>query len=455
MFILRDILLPLQQDFPNSRLACIRSRWFTHVILACITPFASSMSSNLLRALTYLFGLQNVTRRAFYTFMASSRIPWSRMWTRLWRMIPNPETDGRLLLALDDCTNPKVGKKVFGASHVFDHAAKINQSKYPWAQCFTCIGLLKKVKGRWICLPLIHRFYLPKKALDAKRENMKVKGKTPAFHSKLEQALDMLVELSACFSGLSACHAQAGISILVVCDSWFGNNGLFAPARKMIGASFHILSRLRCNIILYAMPPVKARGQCGRNKKYGDRMGTTAEVATMMKAQAKSYSVFLYGKKREVVAVSIRLMLKTLRCPVHVVFVYRRTQWIALFTTDLSLSVTQMIEFYGARWKIEAGFKEIKRDIGSSCSQTRNAQSVMNHLNFCMMAVAVTWLYAIKLENTPDRRHMVRGRNSFAFSDVRHMIARAALSVGFDRVCLKKTKPVQNVPVTILLRMVA
>jgi len=256
----------------------------------------------------------------------------------------------------------------------------------------------------------------------------------------------MLVELSACF---------CGVSILVVCDSWFGNKGLFAPARQMLGEAFHMLSRLRCNIILYAMPPAKVPGQPGRKKKYGDRMGTTAEVAARMKAQAKSYSVFLYGKQREVLAVSTTLMLKTLRCPVRVVFVYRRTQWIALFTTDLSLSVSQMIEFYGARWKIEAGFKEIKRDIGSSSSQTRNAQSVMNHLNCCMMAVTVTWLYAIKLENVPDRRHMVRGRNSFAFSDVRHILAKAALSVGFDRVCLQQDKPAQNIPVAILLRMVA
>jgi len=46
-------------------------------------------------------------------------------------MIPEPETDGRLLLALDDFTNPKVGKNVFGCSHIFDHAAKANQSTYP------------------------------------------------------------------------------------------------------------------------------------------------------------------------------------------------------------------------------------------------------------------------------------------------------------------------------------
>jgi hypothetical protein len=46
-------------------------------------------------------------------------------------------------------------------------------------------------------------------------------------------------------------------------------------------------------------------------------------------------------------------MLKTFKCPVRVVWVFRKMQWVAMFTTDLELSVTQIIEYYGARWKIE------------------------------------------------------------------------------------------------------
>jgi len=57
----------------------------------------------------------------------------------------------------------------------------------------------------------------------------------------------MLVTLSEHFSGTSI-HA--------VCDSWFGNNGLLAPARKLIGIKFHTLSRLRSNIVIYAMPAI-------------------------------------------------------------------------------------------------------------------------------------------------------------------------------------------------------
>ena len=64
--------------------------------------------------------------------MASPKIPWEQLWQRLWQMIDNPLTDGRLLVALDDYINPKTGKKIFGCANVFDHAAKQNQSKYPW-----------------------------------------------------------------------------------------------------------------------------------------------------------------------------------------------------------------------------------------------------------------------------------------------------------------------------------
>jgi len=361
-------------------------------------------------------------------------------------MIPEPETDGRLLLALDDFTNPKVGKNIFGCSYVFDHAAKANQATYPWAQCVTSIGLLKRIKGRWACMPLAHRFYLPKKAIAAQSENMKLRGKNPIFRTKLEHAAEMISILATHFSDRP---------ILAVCDSWFGNYGLLAPARAAIGDSFHLLSRLRSNIGLYAIPTERVAGQLGRNRKYGQRLGSTTDLAAALKDRATSLRVFLYGKTREVTASSTVVMLRTLRCPVRVVFVYRRCRWVAFFTTDLSLSVEQIIEFYGARWKIESGFKEIKQDIGASRSQMRNAQSVMNHLNFCMMAATVTWLYAIHLENTPERRHMIRGRSSFAFSDIRHIIAKAVLSADFKTLCFNSGIPKKNIPVDVLLRMVA
>ena len=119
-----------------------------------------------------------------------------------------------------------------------------------------------------------------------------------------------------------------------------------------------------------------------------------------------------------------------------------------------------------AGWKIESGFKEIKQDIGSSKSQIRNAYAVMNHMNFSTMAASITWIYGARLENIPERRHKVRGRNSFAFSDLRHIyplvrrtntghFAKAALTHDFDAVCRTQDKLPRKSFVDTLLRMVA
>jgi len=170
VFILNNILSPLQKAFSSTDLGRERSRWFAYSILAFIIPFTTSMSSNVFHCINTLFGL-NVNRCRFYTFMASKKLPWAKLWHTLWNMIPDPLSDGRLLVALDDFINPKTGRKIFGCSHIFDHAAKANQCKYPWTQNVVLVGLLKRVKRRWACLcPLPTDSMCQKRPLRQNRE---------------------------------------------------------------------------------------------------------------------------------------------------------------------------------------------------------------------------------------------------------------------------------------------
>ena len=101
MFILKDILSPLQKAFSSTDLGKERSQWFAYTILAFIIPFTTSISSNVFRCINTLFGL-DVTHRRFYAFMASNKLPWDKLWHTVWNMIPDPLSDGRLLVALDD-----------------------------------------------------------------------------------------------------------------------------------------------------------------------------------------------------------------------------------------------------------------------------------------------------------------------------------------------------------------
>jgi hypothetical protein len=124
------------------------------------------------------------------------------------------------------------------------------------------------------------------------------------------------------------------------------------PLRAALGPRAHLLSRLRVNAALYA-PPTPTPGAPGRPRKYGARLGNAAQLATTLRGEARAYTLNLYGGMREVMAVDRLVILKTLRCQVRVVWVFRKTQWIALVTTDLTLTVAQIVEYYGARWKID------------------------------------------------------------------------------------------------------
>ncbi len=68
-----------------------------------------------------------------------------------------------------------------------------------------------------------------------------------------------------------------------------------------------------------------------------------------------------------------------------------------------------------------------------------------------MMASTITWVYADRLKTNLERRHKVKGRDSFAFSDVRRTIAKAALDIDFHRLCPKPS----NSPVNSFFRSCA
>jgi hypothetical protein len=140
---------------------------------------------------------------------------------------------------------------------------------------------------------------------------------------------------------------------------------------------------------------------------------------------------------------------------VRVVWVYRKSQWVALLTTDLDLSVEQIIEYYSARWKIEAGFREIKQEIGSAHTQTRNPNAVLNHLHFCMAATTITWIYAAHLKQAPIRRYASQNTTEYAFADVRRSLAKHLANEGFGIVCQYPDKPDRIPLISAVMRLVA
>jgi hypothetical protein len=83
MIILQDILGKLKNEFAHSRKANERGIWFVYTLVAILMPFTSSRTSNILRCLKTLFGFSGIRKKRLYTFMASPKIPWKRLWQTL------------------------------------------------------------------------------------------------------------------------------------------------------------------------------------------------------------------------------------------------------------------------------------------------------------------------------------------------------------------------------------
>lgn len=78
------------------------------------------------------------------------------------------------------------------------------------------------------------------------------------------------------------------VPVLMVADSWLGNQGLLKPLRAALGPRAQLLSRLRVNAVLYAQP-TPTPGTAGRPRKYGARLGNTAQLAAGLRAAAGTY----------------------------------------------------------------------------------------------------------------------------------------------------------------------
>jgi hypothetical protein len=430
-------------DQASEHVAPYRRTIFKTFVIALATGGNPGRVSSVFRRFAGVLIPSGISRKKFYNFINSAKIPWTLLWGCLAKLVaPYATVAGRLLVALDDTTYGKTGKHIAGCASHFDHAAKQNWSKWIFGHCRVVAGILAFGHGRWMCLPFVQKPYqpLPKNVKDSK---------------KLSRA-----EWLKTKSGIGACLVIRLVVLfkrpaLIVCDSWFGTRPLLDEARQGCPFDVHILSRLRVNSTLYDLPRQRKPGKRGRGRKYGEKLPAVRELAAGLKRTARTAMIHIYGKKRECLFSEIICMSGALKCKVKIVFIYRQGNVFPLITTDLSLAAEQCVEYYSARWKIESGFKELKHEIGALDSQCRNDLAVENHFDLCCFAASMAWIYALHSETAPARLHPTRRSNAFAFADVRRQIA-AELKTGiFNRGCPETVIPAVKFICSAIFRMTA
>lgn len=399
---------------------------FKIIVAGLVVGKESKTISAIFREYSSLLTGTALTLKRFYMFLGSSKIRWPHIWQLVAELLAEHVlVAGRLLLALDDTTYGKSGRKIHGCDTHFDHAAKMNVSQWLFGHCRVVAGLLTKCHGRWACLPMAQRNYTRLKE-PVKKEKIHggLQAKTVRRRKRQRKERWQNTKCGIAAALVNGLQRLFRLPTLVVCDSWFGNHSLL---KEIQGADdlpdVHILSRLRISCALHRLPAAVPCGKRGRPRKYGERLPKLAELATGQRDSAKTGIIHVYGKDRQCTYSSLICVSQALKCVVKVVFVHRSNdRFFPLVTTDLELTDEQMIEFYSARWKIESGFKELKHEVGALDSQCRKENAVENHFNLCCLAMTLTWTYALKMQKAPNRRHPKPNSTTFAFADVRRAI---------------------------------
>ncbi|QDV61997.1 transposase [Crateriforma conspicua] len=91
-----------------------------------------------------------------------------------------------------------------------------------------------------------------------------------------------------------------------------------------------------------------------------------------------------------------------------------------LFSTDVQMSVTEIIEMYGGRWNIETTFQEMREHLGLETTRGWHQRTVLR------MAPALFLLYTVVVvfyDTMPDgsshrRQKFWIGKTSITFSDM-------------------------------------
>lgn len=273
------------------------------------------------------------SKNTFYRFLNSTKTNWLRFTTLLASEIVRNELtdltgeDRKNVFIIDDSLFHRTGyKHTELVSRVFDHTDMSYRKGYrmltlSWSDGNTLIPvnscLLASNKQENLCGPVAA---FDKRTI-AGRRRMLAQTKAP-------EAMMTLID-SAVTAGLSADY--------VLFDSWFAN-----PAQ--------ILDVKSRGLDVIAM--VKKSGRI----KYGYE-GRALTIKQIYAANRKRR-----GRSRYLLSVDITLG-KQNPIPARIVCVRNRSNrkdWLALITTDLSLSEEEIIRIYGKRWQIEVFFKVCK-----------------------------------------------------------------------------------------------
>lgn len=317
---------------------------------------------------------------SYRTFQRCMQTPldWGLLlWTVVRVHLLKPE--GEYVLAGDEVVVSKAGKLTHGLGRFYSSLA---QRPIPGLS-FLALSLVDVQQRRSYPLRVEQR--LPVKRVETsapapKRGRGRPKGSknhakvAPTLTPELRLLASMVCAILSLVAPLSVKH--------LVLDGFFGTSSAAWVVRD---CGLHLISKLRHNAALY-LPYTGSKPRRGPTPRYGDKLDSRhlpadTCVQTVTEGQVITCTYQLTVLHKEFAdPLNLVVVVKT-NLRMH------KSAHVLLFSTDLSLSAEQIVDFYSLRFQIEFNFRDAKQFWGLEDFMNVSEQAVTNAANLAFLMV--------------------------------------------------------------------
>ena len=302
-----------------------------------------------------------------------------------------------LLLAIDDTTHKKTGRKVNGARVCRDAVrSTASETVFCWALQYVplCLVYYPPWGGEPLALPL----------------NIRLNRKNSQGVTLLDHTEDMLRELA---------------TWLPEYDFRLVADGAYAPLAGRLPLRVTLISRLRADAALYELPPPRNAGTRGRPRLKGVRLPKPSVLAKTIPAHEwRLGQTCERGTMRERLVYSRQVLWASVSKTPILLIISRDPRGKEaddfFFSTDITSSPASSISDFADRWPVEDTFRNVKQYLGSEQPQCWKDIAPERAGAFSYMVYGAVWLIRIDRENEKTatiQREWYREKDCVSFLD--------------------------------------